>query len=696
MQKAKLLIACSIVVCSLVAGVVLFGTLNKKTDPNKTKPHTTTKPADTTPPAAQINEQNLSADSQLTGIVTIAIDTHDNVSVNKVEYYIDGNFFAVTYASPFSLQLDTSRLSAGKHTLSATAYDAAGNSTKSQAVTISVAASEQVPTDTSFTPSKKARHVTTASSSSQGQTTSPDTQAPSTSANLTLSSPNAYAVNLTWDASTDNVGVQGYRIYRDGSLLSTATGVAYTDYTVVPGNSYTYTVVAYDAASNTSSSLSPSITLKTTSIWDDFDQPITSGNDGVPLELGVKFKPKVNGKISGIRFYKASGDIGTHTGTLWSAGGSPITNVTFTNETASGWQQAVFTTPVDVTANTTYVVSYTTPTGKYSYSSDYFNHAGITNEYLMAPQSGGADGTNGVFSTTGGAFPTGSFSETNYWVDVLFIPNPAAGGPTPTLADSSQVFSGFPSSDNTGVVGMRLPRRDRVDALSGMTISGIDIENTITGVTMPNVTFDHVKFTYTGAVDATFAMMNIQVGTSGTQFLNCDFDGNDSVERAIYGTTDVIVRRSNIHNTANGIEVSDHITATDNYIHDIFTPVGQIWHADGIQTANTASSLTVTHNTIFLTGAETGAVNLVGRPPGSGDTLTDVLVDNNLMAGGSYTVYVGADVNTNVRILNNKYSTRYSSKVGAFNIYYPVFLSGITISGNTIYETGAPADVNLP
>jgi hypothetical protein len=697
MGKTKTILIAGIFVC--LAAIGLWFVLSHK---SAEKPaETTKKSADETPPTVSIDSGGLQPAGGLSGIVTVTVHSHDNVSVNKIEYYVDGTFFAVTYAAPFSLHLDTSRLTAGDHKLVARAYDAAGNHASSQAVTITIAdKSTSVPSEDKTVgtakPTPKSSGSSSSSASSPGNSSSSDTAAPSAPSNLTLSASNAYAVGATWSASTDNVGISGYKVFRDGVVLGTTTTTSYKDYTVVPGNEYAYSVQAYDAAGNTADSTQPVITLGTTSIWDGFDQPETFSNDGVPLELGVKFKPKVNGKITGVRFYKASGDTGTHVGRLWTAGGSPLANATFSGESASGWQQVTFSTPVDVTANTTYVVSYTTPQGRYGTTGSYFSTAGITNEYLSSPKSGGADGLNGVYNTTGGSFPTSSFNQTNYWVDVAFTPNLNAGGPSPTLADSSQTFTGYPGSDNTGVVGLRLPRRDRVDPLNGMTISGVEIDSDFVAVKNNNVTFDHVKIKYTGPLGGSFTIVNIQVGVTGTTFLDSEVDGQGATERAIYGVTEVVVRRSNIHGTANGIEVSNRITATDNYIHDIFTPSGQIWHADGIQTASSANDLTITHNTIFLTSSETGAVNFVGSSPGSGDFLTDVLVDNNLMAGGSYTVYVGADINTNVRVTNNKFSTRYYPKVGNFNIYYPTFLSGVTVSGNTIYETGAAADVNLP
>ena len=80
-------------------------------------------------------------------------------------------------------------------------------------------------------------------------------------------------------------------------------------------------------------------------------------NDTDAVELGVKFRVRPDGFITGVRFYKGTGNTGTHTGSLWTAAGARLATVTFTGETATGWQQATSPRPVAVTANTTYVAS---------------------------------------------------------------------------------------------------------------------------------------------------------------------------------------------------------------------------------------------------------------------------------------------------------------------------------------------------
>jgi len=79
-----------------------------------------------------------------------------------------------------------------------------------------------------------------------------DTTPPSVPAGLTGSAASPTQINLSWAASTDNVGVAGYRIYRGGAQIGTSANTAYTDSTVVGSTTYGYTVAAYDAANNVS------------------------------------------------------------------------------------------------------------------------------------------------------------------------------------------------------------------------------------------------------------------------------------------------------------------------------------------------------------------------------------------------------------------------------------------------------------
>ncbi len=80
-----------------------------------------------------------------------------------------------------------------------------------------------------------------------------DTTAPSVPSGLSATVLSSSQINLTWSASTDNVGIAGYRVYRNGTQVGTPTGTSYSDTGLSPSTTYVYTVAAYDAAGNQSS-----------------------------------------------------------------------------------------------------------------------------------------------------------------------------------------------------------------------------------------------------------------------------------------------------------------------------------------------------------------------------------------------------------------------------------------------------------
>ncbi len=156
------------------------------------------------------------------------------------------------------------------------------------------------------------------------------------------------------------------------------------------------------------------------SLWSANKVPgIAATADGGAVELGVKFIPDASGWITGVRFYKGSGNTGTHTGSLWSVGGTLLARAVFAGESATGWQQVQFSQPVQVNAGTTYVASYHAPAGHYSLDLFYLNSA-YENGFLRAPATA-ASGGNGVYTYSGTpAFPASTYSASNYWVDVVY------------------------------------------------------------------------------------------------------------------------------------------------------------------------------------------------------------------------------------------------------------------------------------
>ena len=144
---------------------------------------------------------------------------------------------------------------------------------------------------------------------------------------------------------------------------------------------------------------SASIASAGASIWPSSASPSIPFYADKSVELGVKLRSDVAGTITGVRFYKGIGSTGQHTGTLWTAGGTLLATGTFVNETASGWQELLFSTPVPISANTTYIASYHANNG-FAVDVGYFVGRGVDNAPLHALKAG-VDGANGVYVYAG-------------------------------------------------------------------------------------------------------------------------------------------------------------------------------------------------------------------------------------------------------------------------------------------------------
>lgn len=284
-------------------------------------------------------------------------------------------------------------------------------------------------------------------------------------------------VTIVADAR-DDTGIQDVSFMVDGQAIGTADVLSpFTEQWntfIIPDGKYTLTAVAKDVFAQTTTSASVTVTVDNSghtparSIWQPYDVPgITAQNDPEPVELGLKFQSDLAGTIDGVRFYKGAGNTGTHLGRLWATDGTLLASVEFTNETATGWQEALFDEPVEIEANTTYIVSYYAPNGYYSVDVSFFSLDDVYNYPLRALKEG-VDGSNGVFKYgSGGGFPEDAYSSSNYWVDVVFSPPPDTTPPTVSItlpAHGATVGGGTVIAanayDNEGVVGVQFQLDD--------------------------------------------------------------------------------------------------------------------------------------------------------------------------------------------------------------------------------------------
>jgi chitodextrinase len=124
-------------------------------------------------------------------------------------------------------------------------------------------------------------------SASVSTSTLSDTTAPSVPTSLVATPVSASQINLSWSASTDNVGVTGYKVYRNGVQVGTTAATSYSDTGLAASTGYSYTVAAYDAASNTSAQSGSVSATTLTSTSTDTTAPIGSLQYHCNTNLGV-------------------------------------------------------------------------------------------------------------------------------------------------------------------------------------------------------------------------------------------------------------------------------------------------------------------------------------------------------------------------------------------------------------------------
>ncbi len=245
----------------------------------------------------------------------------------------------------------------------------------------------------------------------------------------------------------------------------------------------------------------------------DYTPSTTSVSDTTPYELGAKFQAAVAGWVTGVRFYKGSGNTGTHTGSLWTSTGTRLATGTFTNESATGWQTLNFATPVQISANTTYVVSYFDPAGHFAGDRALFDWP-LNTPPLTAVKSDflNPGGTNGVVNVGAAGFPGQASDGSSYSVDVVFSTSPPEGlvpsvsSATPAAGSSSIPVSTHPSvTFNEAVVPSSVSFS--VKDPGGNTVAGavaFDASNTVATFTPSAALAGGTTFTVTvsGAQDS--------------------------------------------------------------------------------------------------------------------------------------------------------------------------------------------------
>jgi hypothetical protein len=203
-----------------------------------------------------------------------------------------------------------------------------------------------------------------------------------------------------------------------------------------------------------------------TSFWPTSPTPkVPQVTSTASVTLGLKFYSDVTGYVTGVRFYKGTRNTGTHVGVLWSSTGAKLASVTFSGETASGWQQAKFSSPVSIAAKTTYVISYTAPYGAHAHD-QYYNWGSLSSGSLHV-----AGSAPGVYTYGSGVlFPTSAYNNSNYWVDLIFSSSTTTPTPTPTTYNISGKVSG---SSATLTLSGAASRSTTTDSVGNFSFTGL-------------------------------------------------------------------------------------------------------------------------------------------------------------------------------------------------------------------------------
>jgi len=226
-----------------------------------------------------------------------------------------------------------------------------------------------------------------------------------------------------------------------------------------------------------------------------------SGPDSA-VELGMKFSCSQAGTVTGLQFYKAATNTGTHTGHLWSSAGVSLASVTFTGEAASGWQQANFATPVVITAGTTYTISYHTTVGHYSDATGFFS-AALSVPPLSAPANAGVYAYG-----SGSSYPASVWQASNYWVQPIINTGPLP--PAALSAVSVSPTSVVGGNSSTGTVTLTSP------APAGGILVGLSSTNS---TVPPSVTVA------AGSTTATFTVATPVVTSTTSAVITASYNG---------------------------------------------------------------------------------------------------------------------------------------------------------------------------
>jgi chitodextrinase len=205
----------------------------------------------------------------------------------------------------------------------------------------------------------------------------PDQTAPSVPTGVGATAQSETSIQVTWTASTDNVGVTGYKVYRNGSQVGTSATTSYTNTGLSPWTIYSYTVSAYDAASNNSAQSSPAVTAKTP------DNTAPSVPTGVTAtaqsssSISVSWTASTdNVGVTGYKVYRNGSQVGTSATTSY-------TDTGLSASTTYSYTVSAYDAASNNSAQSSPAATATTQSGApHTFMEDNFDSGGYSNWYI--------------------------------------------------------------------------------------------------------------------------------------------------------------------------------------------------------------------------------------------------------------------------------------------------------------------------
>jgi len=262
----------------------------------------------------------------------------------------------------------------------------------------------------------------------------------------------------------------------------------------------------------------------------------------------------------------------------------------------------------------------------------------------------------------------------------------AEGGNSDGGSTTTCPLPAYPSAHCTGVpagTNLSIHNGNLAIGTANTIIDGRDIRGCVT-INAPGVVIRRSKITCSGSAVRSHANAYSGVGVVLEDVeISC---GNTEGATGV-GDYNAIVRRANIHSCENGFDMDGRITVEHSFIHDLiqYNPATDP-HTDGAQITPVGHDIRIFHNTIYVGNGTSAIIS----PNISSGVVSNVLIQDNLMAGGSYTLYCQQDgPGNNYRVINNHFSTLQFPKVGAFGPWVECE-DEVQVTGNVYHETGRP------